>query len=216
MPQTTAPAPTRPQVRFLLRGSLLLVTMLALWWWVLLDPLLGLLRVSADLALRCYPGMGWRQHIALDAAGNWNMEVPLPERVWRQPQVQALFGAAAAGRPVRVPRIRFAPESIMPVRFALAFPLYWAILLAAPRGRRTWQAAIAGTVLIWLIAVGSLFLYAANTIGSQLHVIANDFPGYLLTAGEYLNLNVVPYIAPLLIALALHRELRVMVLSLEA
>lgn len=213
MPPTVSAA--SPQLRFLLRGSLLLVGMLALWWWVLVDPLLGVLRVSADLALRLYPGMGWTQHITVDSEGNWNMEVPLPESVWRQPQVQALFGAPAAGRPVRVRRVHFTPEAGMPARFTLAFPLYWAILLAAPRSRRWWQVALGGTAIIWLLGLVSVFLYVANAVGAQLHVMTNDFPGFLLAAGEYLNLNVAPYMAPLLIALALHRELRWMVLSID-
>jgi len=215
MPETASRAPARPQFRFLLRGSILLVAMLALWWWILLDPLLAVLRFSADVAIRLYPGMGWTSHVTVDRSGNWSMEVPLPEAVWREPQVQALFGPAAAGRPVRVRRLRFAPEARIPPRFTLGFPLYWAILLAAPRSRHLWRVLLAGTALLWLLALVGLFLYAANTIAAELHIIANDFPGFLLSAAEYLNLNVAPYLAPLLIALALHQELRSMVLSGE-
>ena len=155
--------------------------------------------------------MSWGSHIAVDPEGNWSIELPLPRTVGDRPQIQALFGATSGGRPVRVRSIRFAAEARVVTLFTLGFPVYWAILLAAPPRRRRWRAVLASTGLILAIVVISIFLHAADTIGSKFNLVGNDFRGFLLGSAEYLNVNVVPYLAPVLLALALDDELRRMI-----
>src|ERR1022692_2586749 len=44
-------APASPQARFLLRGSGLFIVLLAVWWWILLSPMLAGLRLSTRVVL---------------------------------------------------------------------------------------------------------------------------------------------------------------------
>src|SRR5271169_325162 len=148
------PARNSPQLRFLLRGSLLVVVMLAVWWMLLLDPLLGVLRVSTGLALHLVPGDGSTAQASADPVGNWVLKVPVPGFVQRSDAVQKMFDPAV--RPVPLPSLKLAISRDVPVLFSLVFPLFWAAALAAPFSRRTWKIFLAGTALVYLISIGSI------------------------------------------------------------
>ena len=148
--------PPNPQLRFLLRGSLLVVVMLTVWWMLLLDPLLGALRVSTGLALHLAPGNGSTAHATNDLSGNWVLQVPLPGFIQRSDAAQKMFDPAV--RPVRLPSLKLAVARDVPVLFSLVFPLFWAAALAAPFSRRTWKILLAGTALVYLISIGCIIL----------------------------------------------------------
>jgi len=57
----------KPQTRFLLRGSMLLICMLTLWWFVLTAPMLYLLKGGVEIFLP----------IETNASGSWTLRVPL-------------------------------------------------------------------------------------------------------------------------------------------
>ena len=65
-------APTR----FLLRGSALLIGLLALWWFVLLDPMLSALQGGGDIASRLVFGGKSGEFMREDASRNWTFRVP--------------------------------------------------------------------------------------------------------------------------------------------
>jgi hypothetical protein len=195
----------RPELRFLLRAAALVTAALALWWLVLRDPMLALLRPPAALALRCLPGAA-PDPITLDAAGNWNIRVPM-------------FGAGqgrtdAQGRPMRVRYIvlQADPNMLSPVTFGI--PAFWAVLLAAPFGRPTWRALATGTVILWLVSVASLLLFLAWFIDFQLHLVVNPAAAWLLLYAQYLNNYVLPFVAPLVLAVWLNPSLRARIFSL--
>jgi len=199
-----------PPLRFLLRGSLLVVVMLTVWWLLLLDPLLGILRVSTGLALHLIPGNGSAAQAAYDPFANWVLQVPLPAFVQRSYAVQKMFDPAI--RPVRLASLRLAIARDVPVLFSLVFPLFWAAALAAPFSRRTWKILLAGTALVYLVSVGGIILYSIYMIDRNLGYTtgaAHTVLGFF----EYLNMYVVPYAAPLLIALALNADLRAQIFS---
>ena len=204
------PVRTSPQLRFLLRGSLLVVVMLTVWWMLLLDPLLGALRVSTGLVLRLVPGDGSTAHATNDPSGNWVLQVPLPAFVQRSNAVQKMFDAAI--RPVRLPSLKLAISRDVPVLFSLVFPLFWAAALAAPFSRRTWKILLGGTALVCLISIGCIILYSVYMIDRNLGYTTGA-PNAVLNFFEYLNMFVVPYAAPLLIALALDADLRSQIFS---
>jgi hypothetical protein len=203
-------APISPQFRFLLRGSLLVAVMLTVWWMFLLDPLLDALRISTGLALHLAPGNGAMAHAIDDASGNWVLEVPIPAFVQRSDAVQKMFDPAI--RPVRLPSLKLAISRDVPVLFSLVFPLFWAAALAAPLTRRTPKILLAGTALVYLISVGSVVLYSVYMIDRNL-TYTTGAANTVLNFFEYLNMYVVPYAAPLLIALVLDSNLRAQIFS---
>lgn len=210
-------APSSPQLRFLLRGSVLLVAMLALWWWVLLNPLLGWVRLSTELTLRLLAGASSTSHITVDAQGDWTLQVPLPAFVSKRDTVQQMFGPVPKGTsPVKVRSFKLEASGRYPVLFTLGFPLYWAMVLAAPRSKRIWRALIRGTALVAIIAPLSLMFYVVYAISEYFHLIPAGPAHYMMDFGEYLNLNVTPYAAPVLIAMWLHTELRSQIFSWDA
>jgi hypothetical protein len=127
--------------------------------------------------------------------------------------VQRAFGHAPDAPPIKVRSFKLAIAGRIPAFFTLSFPLFWALVLAAPRTRRLWLVMAAGTALLAALALLSLLLYTAYTIGTKLELISADS---LWSAAEYLNINVVSYVAPFLIALWLHRELRAQIFSWDA
>ena len=84
-------------LRFLLRALVLLALMLALWWLLLLNPLLAGLRLSAELTLRLLPGGNSVSHVTIGPDRNWTFQVPAPAAIVNQEKTQQMLGAAAAG-----------------------------------------------------------------------------------------------------------------------
>src|SRR5256885_772864 len=65
-----------PQARFLLRGSALLIVLLTLWWFVLLGPMLYLLKGAAGAFVS----------IEETSTGDWSLRVPLDKIVAATPE----------------------------------------------------------------------------------------------------------------------------------
>ena len=170
------------------------------------------MRVSTGLALHLFPGNGSTAHATNDPSGNWVLQVPLPALIQRSEAVQKMFDPAV--RPVRLPSLKLAISRDVPVLFSLVFPLFWAAALSAPFSRRTWKILLAGTALVYFISIGSILLYSVYMIDRNLGYTTGA-ANTVLNFFEYLNMYVVPYAAPLLIALALNADLRVQIFSGE-
>jgi len=202
------PASASPQFRFLLRASALLLLMLTLWWWLLLTPLLAGLRLSTILALRLLPGGAISSGITVAPNTDWIVQVPIPPSIAAKDAVQQTFGRAPGAPPVKVRSFKIVIARQIPTFFTLSLPLFWALALAAPRGPRFWHSLVIGTALLSALAMFSLLTYTAYSIGTNMRLIAGGLSATLWAAAEYLNVNVAPYVAPLLIALWLYNELR--------
>jgi hypothetical protein len=197
-----------PQFRFLLRGSALMVIVLAVWWLALRRPMLFLLRASESVALRLLAHSDGAEPITIDEAGDWNFRVPVDDT-----------GEAVPGENVRV-KIR-AMEFTMPradvVLFTFSVPVYWAIVLAASRSRpsvRTlaWGTAVVGLVeVLALLAHAEIFAYGA---AAQLHPAAEGLAAWSRDFGARLIVGVVPFATPVLAAVALLDDLRSAILGL--
>jgi hypothetical protein len=189
--------PISPQTRFVARATLFLAILLALWWNVLLTPLLAWTRLSTDLALTAAPGATLQTGVRVLPDGSWTLQTPV--RV------------GGAWRNVRVDT-----EKRLPIQLTVGAPLFWAILLAAPRPRRVWWIAVLGTLLILVIPPAGLLLYAAHVV--QMYVFPNA-PAFVRAAiglTDYVGSTVAPYLGPVLVALALHPDLRESVLGADA
>jgi hypothetical protein len=210
------PAPPNPQLRFLLRGSGLFIVLLALWWWLLLPPMLVGLRFSTAAALWLLPGGGTASGVTVQPDGDWQLRVPLPGWLAKQDAVQRAYGRAPGAPLVNVRSFRLTVADRIPTFFTLGFPLFWALVLAAPRSRRLWRVLAIGTLLLAAMALLSLLIYTAYSIVTNLQLATSTVPVTLWRSIEYLNVNVAPYVAPLLLAAWLHAELRAQIFSWEA
>jgi len=200
-----------PQIRFLLRCVVFSVATVSLWYFALRGPLLDGLRLSADLALSLAEGSGADLRIAVNPDGEWSAPIPLRSGElpsWISPYLPP-------GSPT--PHVR--ALSVMVAKstqslFVLSLPLYWAILLAAPRGAHLLRAWVLGTVLLAFVAI----LSTAVTLGhlAQPYLWApGGWVAFVLEVAAYLAAYVVPYIAPLALAIALLPKLRALVLPWE-
>jgi hypothetical protein len=196
-------------VRFLLRALALLAILLALWWTLLLDPLLGGLRFSAEVMLRLLPG-GAISHVAIGPDRNWLFQVPVPAALLSEPATQRLMGANAGRMKIR--SMKLEASGGYPILFTVSFPLFWAILLASPGPRRLVRMAY-GTAALAALALLSIAIYALRLVGGYFQLATSGLPQILLDSGFYLAISVIPYFAPLLLALALNGELRALILA---
>jgi len=206
-------APASPPFRFLLRGSALFIAMLALWWWVLLSPMLAGLRFSTAAVLWLLPDGRSASEVMVEPGSDWMLRVPIPEFVAKQDAVQRAYGRAPGAPPVKVRSFKLEIADRVPTFFTLSFPLFWAMVLAAGRTPRLWRVFAIGTALLGVLAQLSLLLYTAYTIETTLRLATAGAAATLWGAAEYLNVNVAPYVAPLLIAPWLHTELRLQIFS---
>jgi hypothetical protein len=196
---------TRSPAGFLLRGMVLLPAMLALWWLLLLNPLLDMLRVSAELALRALPRAGALTRITEETGGDWAIRMPLPNPL--EAAAQQMFGSNQKRQvktrflTLRLPRRLF-------IRFTMAMPLFWAIVLAAPVSRRTARAMVAGSALLAVLALLSSALFVAHTLHQQIPLVSSRAGVFLLDFSHYLNTDALPYVAAIVLALWLHADLR--------
>jgi hypothetical protein len=179
-------------MRFLLRGSALLISLLILWWCALLGPMLYLLRSAA----------GGFVLIADDPSGDWTLRVSIEKILPATPL-----------RPVaqRIQSIDFDMPRGDALTFTFSLPVYWAIILAAPRVKRNLCPLLLGTAIMSAVEVALLVAFAyitAYNAVSQLGGPGEADGRWIRHLGEYMVVNVLPYIVPFAVALSLNRELR--------
>jgi hypothetical protein len=205
-------------LRFLLRALAFLALMLVLWWLVLLNPLLAGLRLSAELTLRLLPGGSSVSHVTIGPDRNWTFQVPAPAAVVNQERTQQMLGAAAAGSGrIKIRSMKVEGAARYPILFTVSLPLYWAILLAGPGWRRRLPLRMAcGTAVLALFSLLSIAVYAVRLVGGYFQLTTQGLPGFLTDSAMYLAVGVVPYLAPVLVALTLDEELRGLILAGDA
>jgi len=136
--------------------------------------------------------------------------------VVNQERTQQMLGAATAGSGrIKIRSMKVEASGKYPILFTVSLPLYWAILLAAPGRRRLWRMA-SGTAVLATFALLSIAVYAIRLVGGYFHLATEGLPGFLMDSTVYFATGVVPYLGPVLIALALNEELRGMILTGEA
>ena len=182
----------KPQTRFLLRGSILLVGLLSLWWFLLLSPMLYMLKGAAGAFLL----------ILENPSGDWTLRVPLEMTLPATPQ-----------QPVaqQVHSIDFDMPRSDVIAFTFSLPVFWAIILAAPGVRRNLRPLLVGTAVMAAVEVAMLLVFAeisARNTAAQLSGGEDGVGKWARQFGEYLLASVLPYATPFVVALSLHRGLR--------
>ena len=215
--------PRRPQFRFLLRASLLLIAMLVLWGAVLLDPLRAALRLFTVAAIWLIPGDASVIEAAIQPNGDWSLRLPMPAAIARLEPIQQMFGRTSTFgptsknlAPINVRSLKLVIEGKYPVLFTAGLPFYWALILASGWTWRRGRVLLRGSGVLFVIAAASLVFYVIRTAIKNTHLINGGPIGFLLDSGEYFAINLVPYVAPLLLALYLDVDLRALVFSRPA
>jgi hypothetical protein len=197
MPQLKAPT------RFLLRGSALVIGLLTLWWFVLLDPMLSALHGVGDIAARLVFGGNSGEFMREDGSRNWTFRVP--KRI-------VVPGSRVTPTPQQIHYVDFDVARTDVIGFTFSLPVFWAVVLAAPGWRRNLRPFLAGTGLIALVELILLLTFAATSAhraaAAILSMPMGTFETWLLSFSDYLTVLVVPYLAPIVVAFAVHRELR--------
>lgn len=210
-----------PQLRFLLRGSALLIVMLALWSLALRPPMLFLLRASESIALRLLLNADSSDPITVDAAGDWHFRVPIEDNP-----------GAVPGQPGRVKfrAMEFTMARPDVALFTFSVPVFWAVVLATPAvslakpqvglakpKKRSWiRALLWGTALVSLVEVLSLLAdtqMIAYETAAQLHRASGGLAGWSREFGTHLVVGVIPFAAPVLAGVVLNRDLRSQIFS---
>jgi hypothetical protein len=190
----------RHALGFLVRASILLVSILVIWWLVLEDPLLFLLRISTRVLVSL---SGIRCTIADGLAGGWEFHFSFNDPA---PEV--------------INAITFTVPRSALLMFTFDMPAYWAIVLAMRvRGQKTARlprSLVAGSAVVAIVE-GLLF---ATFLGTQVwrlqehwHPAAGAVSLWAHSLIEYLALYVLPYTAPIVIAVSTHPPLRARIFS---
>jgi len=194
--------PARPQALFLARSSVSTIGLLALWWFVLLSPLLILLRGSVEILGGLAFGVNSGRLVTETAAGDWSFKIPRELVIPNSPEHPG---------PTKIQSIEFDLARTDAIAFTFSLPLYWAIALAAAPTRRGIRPMVWGTIVVAILETILLLVFvqiAASHIAANLSMSQSHIEEWFLNFGNFLVLDVIPYIAPFLVTISLHRELR--------
>ena len=204
----------RPHLRYLLRVVLLVAPLLALWWTALLGPLLGALRFSTEMVFRACIPADFSAQVLIEPDGNWFFRIPVPQAIARRDEIQRLFGRVSPASPyVKVRSMRLAIPGTDASLFLVSLPFFWAIVCAAGWTRRTWRALAAGTGILLLTAVALMTFDVVRAFVVTTRLTTGAFIAALLQSGDFVVRNVIPYLAPVLLALLLDANLRSLIFS---
>ena len=196
--------------RFLLRGSFLLISLLTLWWLLLLDPMLATLRGSVEIFGSLVFGDDSRRLVSVTPTGDWSLHVPLKFTVRNSSQ---------PGGPTEFSSIEFDIARSDAIAFTFSLPVLWAITLAVPGIRRSLRPLVVGTVLMAALEIFMLLAFmeiSARNAAMQLGRSVGDVSRWVLHFGDYLVVNVIPYTAPFVIATCVHPGLRNQVIQWQS
>ncbi|HLH41043.1 MAG TPA: hypothetical protein VKX39_17970 [Bryobacteraceae bacterium] len=175
-----------------------MIAMLAFWWLALRPPLLFLLRGVEPFALMLASGGG--ASIAVEDSGDWSFRVPV-EDVHQQD-----------GKLVKVHSVEFTIPLEDVTLFTFSWPVFWAVMMAAPDLKANGRALLAGTAILAVVEPILLLMFVqidTRAVLAQWHPEnKTGLAAWLREYGTYLNNNVMPFLAPIALAVALHPGLR--------
>lgn len=199
-----------PPARFLLRCSATIIVLLTVWWVALFNPLLFLLRIAAGAGGALFSTGDSEWSVSENPNRDWTFTVP----------VDAILPPAASNQAPRILHsIHFDLARSDAGGFTFGLPVFWGIMLAAPKIRNNLRATLAGTLWIAALEVALVLVTAeieAHSSMAQLVGGPNPVREWLLRFGGYLSVNAIPYLLPFAVAIGLHGELRAQILRLAA
>ena len=190
-----------PQTRFLLRGSVLLIGLLTLWWFVLLGPMLYLLEGAAGafLSIDKTPVGDWT--LRASPVGNHS-----PPRLLANPRGGLRSIDHSTWCTQRCRHVHLQSAGVIGPSF-----------LAAPGIKRHLRTSLLlGSIVMAIVELGLVLVFAQITArdgAAQLAGTQEAAGQWIRHLGAYLTASVLPYVTPFVVALWLHRELREEVFS---
>jgi hypothetical protein len=160
------------------------------------------------MALRALPRAGALTRITEEPGGDWAIRIPLPSPL--EATARQMFGPDQA-RQLKTRYLTLRLPQTLFVRFTMAMPLFWAIVLAAPVSWRTARALASGTALLAVLALLSSALWVAHTLHQQIPLVSSRAGVFLLEFSHYLNTDALPYLGAIVLALWLDADLRSLV-----
>ena len=180
----------------------MLVGLLVVWWFVVQEPMLFLLRKSAAAFGGLVFGVPSTRFVTEAPSGDWTFEIPIEFTA---------AGTSPTSPPVHFHSIDFDMARSDTPAFTFSLPVYWALILAAPWAGRSGRALLLGTILMGLAEIALLLLlveiFAHKTVAEMSHS-RDDVANWLLHLSEYLIVEVIPFVAPFVLAIWLHPGLR--------
>lgn len=202
-----------PHLRYLLRAFFFLAPLLALWWSLLLAPLLTAVSLCTQWIFRvCLPANPPAE-VMIRAGGNWYFSVPVPQAIGRRDEIQRMFGRTSPAAPlVKVRSLKLEIPGGYPSLFTVTLPFFWAMVLASRWTRRIWRTLLIGSAALFLLAVPlTVFeVVKAFLLNTQL-VSAESFSASVLRLADFAVLSFIPFLAPVVAAVALDRNLLSMI-----
>lgn len=175
-----------------------MIALLTLWWLALRPPLLYVLRICEENTLSLIHGQ--TSQIAVADSGDWALRVPV-EDVHEE-----------EGKLVRVHSIDFTIPVDDVALFTFSWPVFWALAVAAPDFKANWRALLIGTAALGVIEPLLLLIFIeidTRTVLTQWHPADKaGMAAWLREYGTYVNNNVMPFFAPIALAVAIHPGLR--------
>lgn len=196
------------QARFLLRASAALLALSAVWWLILVNPLLLGFRHTADFVGSLAFGRAPCQTVTETPSGDWNICVP----------VSGVVSKASRPGHSRINSIEFEIGRSGPTVFTFALPVFWALVLARPDGGwlRRLAAGTALTALVELVIFVVFLRTYVFALQAQSNATPNPVTKWFFDFSFYVELNAAPVAAPFLVALGLHPALRNQILGFKA
>ena len=186
---------------FLLRAVGLQLVFLGLWWTILYQPSIGILRLIAEVPLTLLVSAPSKRTLEVDSStGEWDFSIPVGAVVKDSTQTN---------EPVSVDAIDFAapPANVAP--FATGWFVYLGLALSVPVNRNSLRRTAKGLILQTTIGALGVFAYAevnARGILVHMHRMPDPLDVWFLNFVYHIDYLVIPYASPFLVILWTHRE----------
>ncbi len=186
---------------FLLRAVGLQLIFLGLWWTVLYQPAIGLLRLTAEVPLSLLLTNPSKRSLEVNSSsGDWNFSIPVNAMVKDSPQSDSS---------VQVDAIDFAAPAENVAPFTTAWFVYLGLALSVPITRESIRRTLKGLLLQTAVSALAVFIYAeVNAHGTLAHMHRVPDPAglWFLNFVYHIDYLVIPYASPFLLILWTHPE----------
>jgi hypothetical protein len=186
---------------FLLRAVGLQFVLLGLWWTVLYQPAIGLLRLTAEVPISLLLTNPSKRTLQVDSSsGDWNFSISVNAVVKDSPQ---------SNSSVQVDAIDFAAPAENVAPFTTAWFVYLGLALNVPITRDSIRRTLKGLLFQTVISALAVFTYAeVNARGTlaHMHRVPDPVGVWFLSFVYHIDYLVIPYASPFLLILWTHPE----------
>lgn len=180
------------------RAVVLQLLLLGLWWFVLYQPSLALLHLTAQIPFGLLPAKPDESPLEVDSTGEWKFTIPVGAVVRDSKQSNA---------PVSVHATDFSAPAENVAPFTTAWFVYLGLALNAPFNRANLRRTLIGLAIQTAVSALALLCYAeinARGIVVNMHRSPDALSLWLLKLAYHIDYLVIPYASPFLVLLGTH------------